>query len=269
MWFVLFSFYLFRGFSLRSLGLSNLPSYLSKNQWKHIQTILQHPQTTPSMKTKVNQVLFQYYRGWAIYQANLFYKTHWKHAKNIRKRDLILYSLLGLHKAIQTYCPQYKFASHAKIYISGFLYQGLTDLQPLNNVPKHYRKRSAFSQTRFVNTNTNAAINQRTSFLGDEHWRIDKYLLKLQKDSIREKENQIVSNYAKLHEYKQIWDIVETMDPASKRIYFLRYNYQFQKIRNISKVAELMCASEEWIRLKMIQSKQHIAEKMQEAFNHV
>ena len=56
--------------------------------------------------------------------------------------------------------------------------------------------------------------------------------------------------YQTCNEYKEIWEKINGLDDFSKRIIYIKYDFEFNKIRSNSKIAELMCCSKEHIRKK-------------------
>ena len=57
--------------------------------------------------------------------------------------------------------------------------------------------------------------------------------------------------YNKYEKYGEIWNEINELDPFVKRCIYLKYDYDFKKIRSNKHVAELMCCSEENIRKRL------------------
>jgi len=55
----------------------------------------------------------------------------------------------------------------------------------------------------------------------------------------------------KYESIQEIWNNINNLDPFVKRILYLKYDFEFNKIRNNKKISELMCCSEENIRIKL------------------
>jgi hypothetical protein len=52
----------------------------------------------------------------------------------------------------------------------------------------------------------------------------------------------------------EIWNIINNFDPFTKRVYQLKYDYEFNKIRTNKEISVLMSCSEEYVRQKLINS---------------
>jgi hypothetical protein len=51
----------------------------------------------------------------------------------------------------------------------------------------------------------------------------------------------------------KIWENINNLDPFSKRIIYLKYDIDFNKVRSNKIISELMCCSEETIRKKNLE----------------
>lgn len=217
-------------------GLKYQPN-LTIQQWKLINSIIQHPKTPFLMKEKITQVIYTKYESWAIHKAYQFKRFHRYKCRNINIQDLILYSLEGLKKATTKYNGKYSFHTYANIYIFGNLNKGLTDLQPITNIPKSIRKKKCTE----IKTEYNYQYKKKLNTLfvsSDDYWMFEK----------RQNNSPIITiNY-----YNGIWDILmEDLDPLSKKIVQYKFDYFFNKINSNKRIAELMCCSEETIRLTL------------------
>lgn len=207
---------------------------LSIQQWKLINIIIKHPNTPLPIKAKITQIIYSKYKTWAIHKAYQFKRYHRYKCRNINIQDLILYSLQGLKKATIKYNGKFSFHTYANIYISGQLYQGLTDLQPITNIPKSIRKNKSNDIKTLYNHQYKKRIN--TLFVAsNDYWMFEK----------RQNNNPLIN----INNYKDIWIIInENIDPFSKKIVEYKFDYFFNKINSNKKIAELMCCSEETIR---------------------
>ena len=109
-----------------------------------------------------------------------------KFCKNINPRELNMYALLGLEKAILTYNTSYPFFKHANNYVDYCLYDGISELQPINIIPKYLRKNKKWR-------NKNSDIYKQslcTQFIGFDEWIIDKY----NKNQLIESEHSIIQH---------------------------------------------------------------------------
>lgn len=217
--------------------------FIKYQSWNQIRSLLAHSSITPIMKDYIHKKIYYYYEFLALKQTNVFYKKYWKYCRHIPKNELAIYALYGLNKAIQTYNPKYLFYTYAITYIDGELFTGLTDLQPLTNLPKHYRKKNAWK-----NKNEKLFEIKTNSVLIQNDWQIDKLINNKNKN--KNIDNNIINYYNKIYKYQQIWSQINKLDAFTKRLYFLKYDYEFNTIRSTKAVAELMCCSDEQVRIK-------------------
>lgn len=216
---------------------------LSKYQWQNIQYILQHPRSTLQMKEQIREILFIKYQSWTIHQAYLFKRYHRYKCRNINIEDLSLYSLQGLQIAVNKYNGSSFFHTYANKYILWQLYQGLTDLQPITILSKSIRKRSLKTKIKTVNRNQYKKL-LNTQFIGsDQYWIFEKK----QEQYSLEKERNI----------EELWEKIE-LDIFSKRVFQYKYNVFFNKIRSNREISELMCCSEETIRMNLKKTREKL-----------
>lgn len=209
---------------------------LSNNQWKDIRLLLQHPKTTIPMREKISQIIFTKYRTWTIHQAYEFKRYHRYKCRNINIEDLVLYSLQGLQFAVNKYDGSSYFHTYANKYILWQLYQGLTDLQPITILSKSIRKRSLKTENR---NQYNKLLN--TQFIGfKDYWIFEK------------SQGQEQKSFTRIHE---LWEKIE-LDIFSKRVLRYKYDVSFRKIRSNREISELMCCSEETIRMNLKKSRE-------------
>lgn len=214
---------------------------LTGEQWKLIKTVINNSKTPDRMKNKISNIIYDKYETWAIHQAYEFKKFHKYKCRNINIQDLILYSLEGLKMASQKYNGKTFFHLYAYIYIKGSLYNGLTDLLPITNIPKNIRKNNKNDIKTVNNFYYKKLLNTR--FVGyNEYWMFEKKQIF---DDNKDESNLI-----------EIWnDININLDAYSKRVFHYKYNYYFEKINSNKKIAELMACSEENIRMNLKKSK--------------
>ena len=67
----------------------------------------------------------------------------------------------------------------------------------------------------------------------------------------KKKNYDMLKKHDTMYKYKLLWDKINRLDPFTKRCIYLKYNYQFDKIRSNKQVSLLMCCSEENIRTKL------------------
>lgn len=219
---------------------------LSSENWKTIKHILVHPKTPPYIQSKVRKIIYDKYENWAIHKAYEFNRLHKYKCRNIDVSDLILYSLEGLYRATLKYNGISYFHNYANIYISGSLYEGLTELQPITILPKSIRRQSHHDIKVEYNYQYKKLLNTRfVSY--DEYWMFEN----MQKNIRNEKEEYFL--------FQEFWNQVNIhLDPFSKRVFHYKYNYFLDVIRSNKNIGEYMGCSEENIRINLIKSKKII-----------
>jgi RNA polymerase sigma factor (sigma-70 family) len=239
----------------------NTLEYTSKNitpmQWKSIRFLLTHANTSASMTNQIKTKIFYRYSGWALYQAIQFKKFHKHKTRNIALKDLTMYSQIGLYKAVKKYHGKYPFHPHVNIYIQGELFKGLTDLHPITSVSKKERRYSLkkkIEEVRLKNGTISDFEKQKcvykrnmdSRFVGkEEEWMFDK----LGRNGGYESNLIGYEMYEYQQIWQQIWQKIETLEPMKKRIFHLKYSYDFDKIRTNREIGTLMGCSEEYIRV--------------------
>jgi RNA polymerase sigma factor (sigma-70 family) len=208
---------------------------LTKPQWIQIRKLLQHPKTTIPMREKIHNILFHKYRTWTIHQAYEFKRYHRYKCRNINIEDIISYSLEGLQIAIRRYNGSSYFHTYANKYILWQLYKGLTDLQPITILSKSIRRR-AYTENK--NRHQYKKL-LNTQFIGfDHYWIFEK----------RQSQKQVSLENERIIE--EWWETIE-LDSFSKRTFKYKYDFSFNKIRSNREISELMCCSEETIRMNL------------------
>lgn len=226
----------------------NVPTTpIHKDQWKSIQKILSHPQIPISMKKELKNKIFIRHYHWATYCAWKFKRFHSHKTKHIHLNELAHYAHLGLWKSLQRY-EGGLFHSYAYIYIRSELYDGLTKLYPLCKVSKVERKKKKRPLEQNITTYWQKKVYQKkitTQFTGENEWIFDK-LPNLSKNSAVS--ISVEDKYHKMQRFREFWIRIQPLSPFQKRIFQLKYNFCFEKIRSNREVASLMACSEENVR---------------------
>lgn len=227
---------------------SNSRGYIKYQSWNQIRNILAHSSITNEMKEAIHKRIYYYYEFLALKQTTTFYEKYWKYCNHIPKKELSLYALNGLNRAIETYNPKYMFNTHAITYINGELFKGLTDLQPLTNLPKSCRRSSLWikNNRKIFEIKTNPVLIQND-------WQMDKLV-----NNNSGEDNSTINYYDKIDKYEKIWSKINNLESFTKQIYHLKYDYTFTKIRSNAKISHLLGCSEEYVRSKISKSKDTI-----------
>ena len=220
--------------------------HLTSNQINQIVKLIKNNSLDTEQREKINYILYQSYEKWAIKKALDFKQLHQFKCKNINTQELILYSKFGLFKSIKKYNGNSSFLFYSEFYVKKELLIVVTNHFSLSIIPKNIRTKNKqnFSQdalSEYKNKLEPMLINYANTVA------IDK--------SHNSKQEQILDKIYKYETNMKMWENINTLDPFSKRIIHLKYDYEFNKIRSNKIIAELMCCSEE-----------HIRKTLQEAF---
>jgi len=207
---------------------------------------LTNSDATEEMKEKTNKIIYQKYEKWAIHKAYIYRQSHYHLAKNIKAKELAIYSTRGLLKAIQHYNPAYAFQKYAEQYIEGELYHGINELQPLNIIPISKRKNKSWREAnKTIMKNAHKSV-----FIGMNDWIIDKNT------------NTKGINCFDMHEL--LLDPLYTNNML-KKVFEYKYDISYfernKKERSNKEIAEMMNCSEENIRLYVNKIKTYFANK--------
>jgi len=217
-------------------------SYLSKPTKDLLFNIIRNPQTTFQQRAKVNIILFNSYKKWAIKQAFMFKMKHKYKCRHIHISELISYSTFGLYRSILKYNGKYGFIHFSTFYVNGELYKGLTNAYSMSSISKYERMKSKQNNTH--NTFMLASF--------DEEWKFNR------KDNAYAVANLEQLNYNE--KMREIWEIIQKQDAFTYRILCLKYDYEFNVIRTNKHISHLMCCSEEHVRKKINNFKTRISE---------
>ena len=215
-------------------------NYLSKPQWAKINSLIKKTDMPFYVRNKINNILYTYYEKWALKKAKEFKSFHKHKCMNIKLNELELYSKFGLHKATLNYKGNSSFVNYAEKYILGELYNGLTKLHALTILPESYRKKNIANKKDVKNIPMNVMNTQFVSF--DNYWIFDNYY--------KHSENEHLNNIIMYDEQNILVDYIHSkLDTFSKRVFYYKYDMNFKSIRSNKVIAELMCCSEEKIRV--------------------
>jgi hypothetical protein len=115
--------------------------------------------------------------------------------------------------------------------MTGELYNGMSDLQPINSLTKSERKKSIYNRNRDMKKiSPNLGSNNDYLFVTD-----------IKYDSNSYKKNE------------KLWKHIFEMDIPliTKNIIKLKYSFEFIKIRSNKQISLLLCCSEENVRLNI------------------
>jgi hypothetical protein len=221
--------------------------YLTNENYKIIISLIKNPLTKSYQREKINKIMYYSYENWAVKKAFEFKKKHSYKCRDIQNAELFLYTKYALYKSIVKYNGQIPFINYSMIYISASLNDAITDRFSLSILPKNYRRKSKRNFTLDEINNYNRLLHVK---MIDSNY--DNKLSFLKKKGYESSEG-IDNNYYD-SKMNSIWNIINNFDPFTKRVYQLKYDYEFNKIRTNKEISVLMACSEEYIRKKITDS---------------
>jgi RNA polymerase sigma factor (sigma-70 family) len=204
-----------------------------------INNLIQNPRIKNIDREKINLILYNAYKKFAISKAIEFKSMHKYKCINIKKDELIFSSKIGLYKAIQKYNGKGNFINYSTIYINSELLRLLTDTYSLSSLPKKYRRKNQQNeQNKYKNLlNINLCILY-------EPWQVDTMFVS--NENIADKINK------KYEESEKQNELTVNLSPFTKRIIYLKYYLYLNTTLSNKRVSELMSCSEETIRKNLL-----------------
>ena len=211
--------------------------HLNPSQNKLLLKLLKNKKLPEKHKLKLNIILYKSYEKWAIKQAIDFKQKNPFKCSKISQDELNLYAKMGLYQSIKNYNSDYYFNIYSRIYIQSELKKALTEAYSFSILPKKIRMSNKSNMTETEREKYNELLF--TEFRSDtSYW--------------YKKDNTNHKNIHNLDEYREIWNKIHKInDTFTKRIIFLKYDYEFNQIRSNKRISELMCCSSEYVRKKI------------------
>ena len=211
--------------------------YLTNYQNNLLFNLLRNKELPNDKKETLNKILYKSREKWAIKQAVLFKQKNPYKCGRIRQDELNLYAKNGLYKSILNYngCSYFNFYSN--IYIQSELKKALSDSFSLSILPKKIRVASKANMTQLEREAYKTLLFTETRRDTSFWHKIDNVNFETIND---------------LDIYRELWNkIGKINDTFTKRIIYLKYDYEFNEIRSNKHVSELMCCSSEYVRKKI------------------
>lgn len=213
--------------------------HLTNNQMQQITNLIKNPTLNSNQREKINYILYKSYEKWAVKKAIDFKNIHQVTCKNINKNELILSSKYGLFKSIKKYNGACPFIYFSEFYVKSELFKLLTSHYSFSSIPKNIRIKSK--------------LNFTEQELLDYNNKLEPILLNYSENDVFDisytsKQEHILDKIQIYEANAEIWEKINKFEPFSKRIIYLKYDREFNKIRSNKLVGELMCCSEENIR---------------------
>ena len=234
LFFTLFTFFiLFHVKSSFQINTKFKDKYLSEMQWKSIKIIITNEPPQSHLREKVNKIIYFHFEKWAIHKAIQFKKRYYKRTQHISLDEMCVYTMKGLYNSIKMYDGKHNFVKYANILVLSSLYDCVTDLCPLNILPKYKRKSKVWK-----NKNKNFYINSLQPIFDVP----DFYLS-------NKKEENVLEKYNNQEFYISLWKFIHSrLDEKSIYVFHLKYDFEFEKKQSNKGIASLLSCSEESIR---------------------
>lgn len=109
------------------------PNSLTTIEWKNINYILNHKKSTPELRYKVKNIIYNCYEEWAFSMVSIIKQKHREKCLQIQIDELKLYGYIGLRKAVINYdSTKYNiFTNYAVKYIYSEVLTGIHELAPI------------------------------------------------------------------------------------------------------------------------------------------
>jgi len=221
--------------------------HLNNYQINLINNLIQNPMLQSKEREKVNLILYKAYEKWAIKKAIDFKTLHSYKCRNIKKDELILSSKVGLFKSIKKYNGKFDLINYSSIYVNSELLKTLTETYSLSILPKSYRKKSK------ANISIEDSIKYKNLLDIDLSCQYANWKLNLMFSNNEDILGKIIKKNEEEENYK---NILKSLSPFSKRILYLKYNFEDNLILSNKHISNLMCCSEETIRKQIEEIKQ-------------
>ena len=223
--------------------------HLTNNQIIMIKNLIQNPDLKLQEREKINLILYNAYEKFAIKKALDFKILHKFKCADISKDEMILVSKIGLFKSIKKYNGKHDILHYSSIYINSELLRLLTEKYSLSILSKKIRIKSkkTLSKTELIKYKKLLNINLSVLY---EPWQID---------SIFQKNEDILNKlHEKYEEIEKLNFLYNELSPFTKRILYLKYYFYQNKFLSNKHISNLMCCSEETIRIQLLEVKEKI-----------
>jgi hypothetical protein len=213
---ILFTFCIANGFQLNNYQYTTIMKLIRNNSLSSLQ------------REKINELLYKSHIDYSEKRALIFKKKHHYTCNKISNDEMKFYGKMGLYRAIQKYNGQTNFTYYSSLYINYQLIDAVTDAYSLSILPAYKRARGKKNMTKEQSKHYNNMLNVNT--FGDDDFLLENINLN------KEKQNE----YYKMYKTKKIWDFVNNMEPLLKKVFYLKYDYDFNVERDTKQIAELL-----------------------------
>lgn len=223
--------------------------HLSSIQINQVNNLIKSNKLSLVERYKINKVLYVCYEKWAIKKAIDFKNFHKYKCQDIDISELVLSSKFGLFKSIEKYNGKSPFIYFSEFYVKGELLRTLTNSHALSGLDKKIRikSKSTLSKDELIKYKQNL---KPLLVSYNENWKFDK-MNKQNQDNIL---NNVIKKEEKGDKIINMWNKVNELNSFSKRVFHLKFDEEFNKIRSNKHISILMCCSEENIRINLLNS---------------
>jgi RNA polymerase sigma factor (sigma-70 family) len=213
---ILFTFCIANGFQLNNY------------QYNTVMKLIRNNSLSPLQREKINELLYKSHIDYSEKRALIFKKKHDYTCNKISNDEMKFYGKMGLYRATQKYNGQTNFTYYSSLYINYHLIDAVTDAYSLSILPAYKRARGKKNMTKEQSIYYNNMLNVNTFE--------DKDALLKNIDLNKEKQHE----YYNMYKTKKIWDFVNNMDPVLKKVFYLKYDSDFNVQMNTKQIAELL-----------------------------
>lgn len=198
--------------------------HLSGHQMHSVRHLLNNPELPISERYTIQRILYVSHEKWAVKKAKEFKEFHRHKCRDIPLEDLVLSSKIGLFKSADKYNGSSNFVAFSEIYVKSELLRTMT---------------SYLSVTSCVSKRDRMSANPKPPYR-----KVYSYI------SAKSEEPQPLDKTQQFEYYDEIWGRINAGDDAfTKRVFQLKYDREFNVKRSNKRISELMCCSEETVRI--------------------
>ena len=213
----------------------NCYKFLSNKEWVILRNYIKSSDTTLSMRDKVDTILFYKHLPFVNKKVNNFKRFHYRKCKHIDKYDLLVCGYKSLYDSVKKYNGDFTFYNYVDKYIQGSLYKVMTEHYPISKISKLDRRKSLAKRN---TTQYNYLPN-----------------LYLQNKDIIQSPNNNKYEHTYENGIYDIWEIIDEFDPYVRKMFYYKFDFNFNKVRSNCHISKILCCSEEHVRKTM---KNHI-----------
>lgn len=240
--------------------------YLNKTQQTLITNLIKENKLSLPEREKVNDILFESYKECSHKRACYFKFIHRYKCRNINIKDLKSAAEFGLMKAALNYNGKSSFYYYSSLHIKNELLTALTN---------HNAGASPVAKT----TLRKGFSNSKKTFDLSEYYSLQNKLNVIYEsvkspeflNSISTNNYKYLENIIQQEENERIWNEVLSIisvNPLTEKIFLLKYNKEFQKIRTDKEISEIVGYSEGYVTVHVKKSKEMINEKIADIISY-